>query len=461
MPTEELWQDLDWLAVAARRRGFAAMAASGRTLRRVHWAGGGLLVDLSLTGLTAEVLSLLNRAAIAAGVFERRAALMAGCSAASLRPGGLPAPALRRPDGASAMIDGEERSLRIAEARHWPETLAAALRDGALTGATGLPFRDVIHLSSAPDRDGPALVLRAMASGGPAVHLLRSVEELALAALMRRLDPATTLVILAAPDLAEPGMTAAVRALQGWLSAVPGRPAASRHMIAVTADVLAAAMLGFAPERIIAAETSWLDGYGIWSPPDLALPIGLGPAAMADLRAGAAEADEHFRTAAPDRNLPVLLGFADLWAGTLLDLGPAEVRAQSPRLAGWPGHAQTRKDRADPRWRELFVDAAPGGEAWSDEALDAGCKALAQDCAAGDAPGIALAHGRLDARMLGRLVALAEHRALVARTLQVAALAPGEPGWRTPGAEPLGAGLPAWRPAARQMAGPTAGLQVV
>ena len=58
----------------------------------------------------------------------------------------------------------------------------------------------------------------------------------------------------------------------------------------------------------------WVGGrYSLWSAVGLPIAIRLGPARFAELLAGAASVDEHFRSAPFERNLPVLLGLVGWW----------------------------------------------------------------------------------------------------------------------------------------------------
>ena len=58
----------------------------------------------------------------------------------------------------------------------------------------------------------------------------------------------------------------------------------------------------------------WVGGrYSLWSPAGLPIALKLGWDRFADLLAGAASVDAHFRTTPLERNLPVLLGLAGWW----------------------------------------------------------------------------------------------------------------------------------------------------
>jgi glucose-6-phosphate isomerase len=80
--------------------------------------------------------------------------------------------------------------------------------------------------------------------------------------------------------------------------------------------------------------------YSLWSAVGLPLAVRCGPQALADLRAGAAAMDAHFRDAPLARNLPVLAGLADVWAARYLGQATRAVFAYDERLRLLPSYLQ-------------------------------------------------------------------------------------------------------------------------
>lgn len=427
----EVWLDIECLSAMARVRG--ADVAGGRNPGTVHWRDGGVFLDLTGSGITRDALALFVEHARNQGLFLRRDALFEGQRSAASQPRHLPLPALRRPWGKSAVVDGTDISLAIAQARHWPECMAQAVRDGSLTGATGRRFSDVLHLGEARDAARLSALANSLApvSGGPRVHFLSERDGPALRRLMARLDPAETLVVLA---FADPGAEAArglAEPVLDWVRRGVGERRAARHFAAVTRSARAAFALGVPAERVIAADADWLADFSVWSPVNLGLMIALGPETLAEMRDGAYQADRHFETAGTDSNLPVLLAFYDMW---LEAMGAAPSRAQvcDPALSGWDvlGGVAIGGGQDDPT--EYVVAALPASEEWSDFEIRRTADDLARKrrpsrpstgvAAEGGArvarPSIVLAYRKMDARTMGRLIALAEHRAFVAAILR-------------------------------------------
>lgn len=457
----EVWRDIELLAAMRRRRGPGPAGAEGPRL-----GAAGLLLDLSRALIGSQTLALLLALARDRGLPAR---LARRCLPAAL-PEATP-PLLRLPEGAGP--GGPFAPGELAAERLWPESLAIAIRDGSLAAAGGGPFRDVIHLG-APGAADPAPVAAALAGAdaappGPAVHFVTSGAGPdagpGLPALLARLDPRATLLVLAARGAPGRDWAEQAGAALGWLRRHLG-DRADRHVLAVT-DLPAPLLgLGVPAPRLLALDPALLAG-GIWSPAPLGLLLALGPATLRRLRAGARALDAHAATAPPARNLPLLHALATVWAEDALGAGPLHRRATDPALAAWPACAPwpwpwpspspapraagagTPRRGADwrlaalpqtPDWAEALRRRTAAAlalmrqEAGEDDAasLVTRLRALGLDLAEAEAraagraaaeavPCLVLAYGRLDPETLGALLAHEEHRAEALAALRSAA----------------------------------------
>src|SRR5260221_569442 len=146
-------------------------------------------------------------------------------------------------------------------------------------------------------------------------------------------DRAALHIALRAPDGAD------YRAKGEPVSASLGE-GSNAHLIAVTANAEAARASGILEDRIFAF-SDWVGGrYSIWSAVGLACAIGLGWEAFAALLAGAAEMDEHFRTAPLSRNTPVALALAHVFNRNGLARPSRAVIPYVRRLSLLPAYLQ-------------------------------------------------------------------------------------------------------------------------
>jgi len=85
----------------------------------------------------------------------------------------------------------------------------------------------------------------------------------------------------------------------------------------------------------------WVGGrYSMDSAIGLSTMLAVGPDGFGELLAGFHAMDEHFRTAPPERNLPVLMGLLALWYGDFFDAQTVAVLPYSQYLKRFPAYLQ-------------------------------------------------------------------------------------------------------------------------
>ncbi len=85
----------------------------------------------------------------------------------------------------------------------------------------------------------------------------------------------------------------------------------------------------------------WVGGrYSMDSAIGLSTMLAVGPAGFRDMLAGFHEMDEHFRTAPPERNLPVLMGLLAVWYGDFFAAQTVGVMPYSQYLKRFPAYLQ-------------------------------------------------------------------------------------------------------------------------
>ena len=112
------------------------------------------------------------------------------------------------------------------------------------------------------------------------------------------------------------------------------------HFVAVTGNAPAAMAFGIAKADVLPL-WDWVGGrYSLWSAAGLAIVLKLGFERFAELSAGGASVDHHFRTTPLERNLPVVLGLAGFWNATRLKHPERIVVPYSQALARLPAYLQ-------------------------------------------------------------------------------------------------------------------------
>ncbi len=335
-----------WKALEAHRDETAAMRVDGLFAAdpgrgpALTFSCGGLAVDLSRQRLTAQTLARLTalaRERDVPGAIER---LFSGQHVNPTE--GRPAlhTALRGDERVSA--DGEDVLAHVQRCRERMRVFSTAVRDGSWKGATGRPIRHVLALGIGGSFLGPKLVVEALSAmaDGPAVRFLANIDPAALDDALAGLDPASTLVVVASKTFTTQETMANAAAARDWIAAALGEAAVARHFVAATANAAEAARFGL-PECNVLPFGGWVGGrFSVWSSVGLPAAIALGMPAFERFLAGAHAVDLEFRSAPPERNVPLLLALAGLWNRDFLGIPVHVVLPYAQRLASLPAYLQ-------------------------------------------------------------------------------------------------------------------------
>ena len=274
----------------------------------------GLTLDLSKQSWTLKAFDACLDLARAAGVETARAALFNGDPINASEERAVLHPALRAPEGARFKAQGEPVSATVEAGRAAMRALAEGVRAGKIRGASGQPFKAVLHIGIGGSDLGPRLVWEALRPMRTRINLrfVSNVDGYDIASALEELEPATTLVVVVSKTFTTQETLANAEVARAWLRAALG-PVADAHLVAVSAAPSAAEAFGVPPGRVFGF-WDWVGGrYSVWSAVGLSCAISLGPECFDAFLAGAAAMDNHFAEAPLERNASVLLALAQIF----------------------------------------------------------------------------------------------------------------------------------------------------
>jgi glucose-6-phosphate isomerase len=180
-----------------------------------------------------------------------------------------------------------------------------------------------------------------MVSGGVMrAWFLSNVDGHSFAALARALDPARTLVLVASKTFTTLETMTNAQAARDWLAGALGEAAVGAHFAALSTNAKAVAAFGIAPERMFGFR-DWVGGrYSVWSAIGLSVALAAGWRAFASFLEGARDMDMHFRSADFAGNLPVIMGLVGVWHASVLGYRAQCVLAYDDRLKRFPAYLQ-------------------------------------------------------------------------------------------------------------------------
>ena len=332
-----LWTQLAAHHAAVQHRPILSLFDDARA-GRFSARAGDMLFDFSKTNLDATGLGLLLDLADGAGVGAKRDAMFAGARINETEGRAVLHTALRNLDD-TVIVDGRDVMPDVRATLLQMEAFAGDVRSGRFSGQGG-SITDVVNIGIGGSDLGPAMACLALAPchDGPRCHFVSNVDGAHVHDVLARLNPATTLVIVASKTFTTIETMTNAESTRAWMAASVADPAAQFAAVSTAADRTAA--FGIPPSRVFGFG-DWVGGrYSVWGPIGLSLMLAVGPANFRAFLAGGAAMDTHFRTAPFAQNLPVLLALVGIWHNQIAGYATRAVLPYDQRLSRLPAYLQ-------------------------------------------------------------------------------------------------------------------------
>jgi len=339
--------------------------------------GAGLFLDYSKNRITDETLRLLLGLADERRVTHRRDAMFAGEIINTTERRAVLHIALRAPRGTRIEVDGADVVPEVHKVLDAMAAFAARLRSGEFTGHTGKHIRNVVNIGIGGSYLGPEMAYRALRPFSDRTMTFRFVANVDGADFheaTQDLDAAETLFIISSKTFTTLETMTNAAAARAWLVTKLGSEAAvAKHFAAVSTNIPGVTKFG-----IDAANTfgfwDWVGGrYSMDAAIGLSTMIAVGPDNYRAMLAGFHAMDDHFRTAPPARNLPILLGLLTVWYNNFFGAQTIGIMPYAAALARFPAYLQQLQMESNGKHVALdghHVDYQTGPIVWGEPGTD-------------------------------------------------------------------------------------------
>ena len=343
-----------------------------------------LHVDLSKNLLTDEVRDALLELAEQTNVAARRDAMYSGEHINVTEDRAVLHTALRRPRTDTLTVDGQDAIADVHETLDKIYDFAGKVRSGQWKGVTGKPIRTVVNVGIGGSDLGPVMAYEALkpyVKDGLECRFISNIDPTDAAVKTADLDPETTLVIIASKTFTTLETLTNARCVRAWL--LDGLVAAgaiddtdearsqavARHFVAVSTALDKVAEFGIDPVNAFGF-WSWVGGrYSVDSAVGTSLAVAIGPKGFEDFLAGFHAMDEHFATAEPARNVPLLMGLLNVWYTNFLGAHSHAVLPYAQYLHRFPAYLQQltmESNGKSVRWDGTPVTSNTGEIFWGE-----------------------------------------------------------------------------------------------
>lgn len=306
---------------------------------------GDLYLDYSKHLVTDETLALLRELAAATDVAGLRDAMFRGEKINTTEDRAVLHTALRAPRDAVVEVDGENVVPGVHAVLDRMAAFSDKIRSGEWTGHTGRRIRNVVNVGIGGSDLGPAMayeVLRSYTERDLTFRFVSNVDGADLHEAVRDLDPAETLFVIASKTFTTIETITNATSARDWLltGLGAGPDAVAKHFVALSTNEEKVSDFGIDTANMFEF-WDWVGGrYSYDSAIGLSLMIAIGPDRFREMLDGFHLVDEHFRTAPPEANAPLLLGLLGVWYGAFFDAQSHAVLPYSHYLSKFTAYLQ-------------------------------------------------------------------------------------------------------------------------
>lgn len=303
-----------------------------------------ILFDYSKNRITGETMRLLLDLAQQANLQEAIDAMASGRKINTTEDRAVLHIALRNRTNRPILVDGQDVMPGVNRVLAQMRTFSDAVRGGEWRGYTGKAMTDVVNIGIGGSDLGPKMVTLALTpytQPNLQSHFVSNVDGTDIAETLKRLNPETTLFLVASKTFTtQETMTNAHTARTWFLDAAKEEAAIAKHFVALSTNEKAVTAFGIDPQNMFEF-WDWVGGrYSLWSAIGLSIAIAIGMDNFEALLVGAHQVDEHFRTAPFAQNIPVIMALLGIWYNNFWDAQSHAILPYDQYLARFPAYFQ-------------------------------------------------------------------------------------------------------------------------
>ena len=348
------WDTLDQLADTFEPDLRKMFADDPERTKKFTFQAGDLHVDLSKNLVCPTLVGHLLALAEQTGVADLRDRMYAGEHINVTEDRAVLHTALRRPATDSLTVDGQDVIADVHEVLEKVYAFARRVRSGEWVGITGKPVKTVVNVGIGGSDLGPVMAYEALkpyVQEGLECRFISNIDPTDAGETTKDLDPETTLVIVASKTFTTLETITNAKVVRAWLldalrergivtDEASEKEAIAKHFVAVSTALDKVAEFGIDPDNAFGF-WSWVGGrYSVDSAVGTSLAVAIGPEGFADFLAGFNAMDRHFAEAAPEKNVPLLMGLLNVWYSNFLGADTHAVLPYSQYLHRFPAYLQ-------------------------------------------------------------------------------------------------------------------------
>lgn len=276
-----------------------------------------IFLDYSKNRITDETMKLLFNLAEERGVQEMTRAMFSGERINTTEDRAVLHVALRAPKTSKICVDGVDQVPLVHKVLEHMKEFSHKIRSGEWKGYTGKVIDTVVNIGIGGSDLGPVMATEALkhySKRDMAIHFCSNVDGTHIAEILKKCNPETTLFIIASKTFTtQETITNAESAKNWFLGHAKDNALVAKHFVALSTNAKGVAAFGIDTKNMFEF-WNWVGGrYSLYSAIGLPIMLFIGYDNFKQLLEGAHAMDEHFRTAEPSKNIPLILALIGIW----------------------------------------------------------------------------------------------------------------------------------------------------
>ncbi len=225
--------------------------------------------------------------------------------------------ALRNRSRRAIKVKGKNVMPEVKAVLRQMEKFCKKIHSGKWKGYTGKSITDVVSVGIGGSDLGNVMVtegLRPYWLGSIQPHFVSNVDPSHLTEILKKVDPETTLFIIASKSFTtQETLVNATNARKWFLKSAKKKAYVADHFVALSTNKPAVAEFGINTDNMFPF-WSWVGGrYSLSSAIGLSIALTIGYKNFVEVLDGMHAMDEHFRTTPLEKNAPVILALLGIW----------------------------------------------------------------------------------------------------------------------------------------------------
>ena len=302
----------------------------------------GYLFDFSKNLIDQETLNLLLQLAEETQLKSAISAMFEGQKINETEDRAVLHTALRDFSDDEILVDGENIKPGIKRVLDQMKTFSAKVISDEHKGFSGREITDVVNIGIGGSDLGPVMVCSALKHYKTRlnVHFVSNVDGNHIAETLKKLNPETTLFIIASKTFTTQETMTNADSAKEWFLKKGSQDDVAKHFVALSTNTKSVKEFGIAEENIFEF-WDWVGGrYSLWSAIGLSIALAVGYENFEQLLKGANETDTHFRTADFKENVPVIMALLGIWYRNFYGAGTYAILPYSQYLDRFPAYLQ-------------------------------------------------------------------------------------------------------------------------